>query len=43
MNSEDTSANIQDMWDYINLLDKHSNTKFLDVYPEFKTVATSGI
>ena len=39
MNSEDTSANIQDMWDYINLLDKHNNTNFLDVYPEFKTLA----
>ena len=39
MNSEDTSANIQDMWDYIKLLDKHNNTNFLDVYPEFKALA----
>ena len=46
MNSEDTSANIQDMWDYIALLDKYNKTNFLDVYPEFiefKTFATRGI
>jgi radical SAM protein with 4Fe4S-binding SPASM domain len=43
MNSEDLSDNIEDMWGYINVLDKYNKTNFLDVYPEFKTVATAGI
>ena len=43
MNSEDLSDNIEDMWSYINVLDKYNKTNFLDVYPEFKTVATIGI
>lgn len=37
MNSEDTSENIQEMWDYIALLDKHNNTDFFDIYKEFKS------
>lgn len=40
MNSVDTSNNISDMWEYIALMDKHSNTNFFDVYPEFKRFAT---
>jgi len=43
MNSEDLSDNIEDMWGYINVLDKYNKTNFLDVYPEFKTVSTAGI